>query len=143
VAYLYVETSALLRGLLEGDSRSLQELRKGSNEAVTSALTLVEAERAVLRGARERRIDAAQQREARRRLREFSERSNVIAMEQAVLDRAAQAFAVEPVRTLDALHLASALYWEQTVGAISILSCDIRIRQNADAYGLPVLPENL
>ncbi len=140
MAYLYVETSALLRALLEGDQSVMNAIRKGSGETVTSALTFVETERTLLRGTRDRRIDAAQQLEVRRRLREFAEASNVLALEQPILERAGQAFLVEPVRTLDALHLASALYWEQTVGAVSVLSCDARVRENADAYGFEVLP---
>jgi len=46
---------------------------------------------------------------------------------------------VEPVRTLDALHLASVV----VVGAavdLDVATCDKRVRENADALGFKVLP---
>ncbi len=49
-----------------------------------------------------------------------------------VLERAAAA-PVEPIRTLDALHLASALLWESSIGSTTIASCNDRVRDFAAA----------
>lgn len=50
-------------------------------------------------------------------------------------------FPAEPVRTLDALHLASALFLNEFVPSLAVLSADDRIRNNAAQLGFAVLPE--
>ncbi|MGA9523856.1 MAG: type II toxin-antitoxin system VapC family toxin [Myxococcaceae bacterium] len=139
---LYVETSAILRGLLEGDEGVLK-LIQSELVRVTSAITIVEIERALRRATREGRVNAAQVREARRWVREFRDSCDVIAVEDMVLERASRDFEVEPVRTLDALHIASALLWEERLGALAIASFDKRVRDNATAHGMDVLPQVL
>jgi predicted nucleic acid-binding protein len=57
-----------------------------------------------------------------------------------VLDRASARFPEDPVRTLDALHLATALMFHEAHGALTIVSLDERIRDNATALGLSVAP---
>ncbi len=63
---LYVETSALLRVLLDGDE-ALRPVLSGEG-LFTSALTFVEGARAVSRARREQRLDAREAREAERQL---------------------------------------------------------------------------
>jgi hypothetical protein len=62
-------------------------------------------------------------------------------LDASVLSRARQSFPVGPVRTLDALHLASALAWDQAIGRLTVVSCDDRVRANALALGFDVVPE--
>jgi predicted nucleic acid-binding protein len=57
-----------------------------------------------------------------------------------VIERARQPFAKEPVRTLDALHLASALVARSAVPDLSLLSLDDAVRANGRALGLPLQP---
>lgn len=57
-----------------------------------------------------------------------------------VLDRARARFPHEPVRTLDALHLASAGMFLEAHGSLTMVSLDERIRENAAALGLAVAP---
>jgi hypothetical protein len=57
-----------------------------------------------------------------------------------VLQRARQPFPREPLRTLDALHLASALTARSAVANLAVLSLDDRIRGNAHDLGFVVLP---
>jgi hypothetical protein len=45
-----------------------------------------------------------------------------------------------PVRTLDGLHLASAALFHETLGDLTLVSHDDRIRRNARALGLAVVP---
>ena len=58
----------------------------------------------------------------------------------AICIRAGQTFPVEPIRTLDALHLATLLELKRALRTITLLSCDERITANARALGIAVLP---
>lgn len=49
-------------------------------------------------------------------------------------------FPHEPVRTLDALHLATALMFHEAHRALTVVSVDEGIRENAVALGLSVAP---
>jgi predicted nucleic acid-binding protein len=136
---VYVETSAVLRVILEGDRSLVTKIGK-AKKLVTSALTRVEASRGLLRAETETRIDRRGLREGQAWIRRFLRSCDVIALDEAVLTRAAEGFPIEPIRTLDALHLASALIWESGIGATTIVSCDDRVRDNATALGLTVYP---
>ena len=61
-------------------------------------------------------------------------------MTDLVLDRASRTFPVEPVGTLDAIHLATALEFHAALGSLTMLSLDERIRANAAALGMEVAP---
>lgn len=137
--WVYVETSAVLRILLEGDKPLLKRIAR-EKSLVTSVLTQVEASRGLLRAATEGRIDHRQQREGQRWLRGFFRSCDLLSLDDAIRERAGQPFPIEPVRTLDALHLASALAWEEGVGSALMFSCDDRVRENARALGMTVLP---
>ncbi|OGP87951.1 MAG: hypothetical protein A2156_01605 [Deltaproteobacteria bacterium RBG_16_48_10] len=50
-------------------------------------------------------------------------------------------FPREPIRTMDALHLASALLLRSAISGLTMLSLDERIRTNALELGFAVLPE--
>ena len=63
-----------------------------------------------------------------------------MAIGPAVIDRARRPFPVEPIRTLDALHLASALGAKEALDDLFMLSLDHRVRAAARAVGLGVLP---
>jgi predicted nucleic acid-binding protein len=103
----YIESSALVAALLEGESAALAALRiKGRR--VTSALTIAEAARAILRARTGDRLTAEGERAALRGLRRFERRCYVVAITEAVLSRVRRPFPVEPIRTLDAVHLATA-----------------------------------
>jgi predicted nucleic acid-binding protein len=138
VTLRYVETSALLRALLDGDV-SLRPALSGEG-LVTSALTFVEAGRAIARSRREGRLDAVAAREAERQLAAFERACDILAMDGEVLRRAREAFPVEPVRTLDAVHLASIRVLDDELGGVSVVSCDGRVRANATALGFAVGP---
>lgn len=135
---LYVETSALLRALLDGDA-SLRSTLSGEG-LCTSALTFVEAARAVSRARRERRLDAREAREAERQLAAFERTCDVLALDEEVLRRAREEPPEEPVRSLDALHLASLRVLDDELGGFEVASCDDRIRRNAAALGFVVVP---
>lgn len=137
---LYVETSALLRVALEGDT----VLRRGlaaADRLVTSGLTWVEADRALRRALAARRVRGRTHGRARQWIDDFLASCDEIVLDAGVLSRARQAFPVGPVRTLDALHLASALAWDQAIDRLTVVSCDDRVRVNAVALGFDIAPE--
>ena len=137
---LYVETSALLRVALEGDS-VLRRRFVAADRLVTSGLTWVEADRALRRALAARRFRGGAHDQARRWIDDFLASCDEIVLDASVLSRARQTFPVEPVRTLDALHLASVLAWDQAVDRLTVASCDDRVRANALALGFDVVPE--
>jgi predicted nucleic acid-binding protein len=57
-----------------------------------------------------------------------------------IVDRARHAFPAEPVRTLDAIHLASALAVRSTVPSTELLSLDDRIRRAGEQLGFRLQP---
>ena len=61
-------------------------------------------------------------------------------LSERVIARARGSFQAEPVRTLDALHLATALILKEALGELCILSFDQRILDNALATGIAVRP---
>ncbi len=58
----------------------------------------------------------------------------------ALLERARRPFAAEPIRTLDALHLAGALVARVAFAGLVLLSLDRRIRTAAQELAFPLLP---
>jgi hypothetical protein len=58
------------------------------------------------------------------------------------VDRARRPFPGDPVRTLDAIHLASVLVARSAVAGLELLSLDERIRSVGKKLGLTLLPED-
>ena len=61
-------------------------------------------------------------------------------MHSYLLAAVGQAFPMEPVRTLDAIHLVTALDLRATLSDLPVVSLDHRVRDNAKAFGFVVLP---
>jgi predicted nucleic acid-binding protein len=135
---VYVETSALLRYLLDRDESIAPHLENA--ELVTSRFTIVEAGRAFARLRQEGRREVAALNESRRGLEAFLSACEIAALSDEILQRAAAPFPVEPLRTLDAIHVATAAAWNAAAGSTAVLSTDDRVRDNAKALGLEVLP---
>jgi hypothetical protein len=66
---------------------------------------------------------------------------NVMPIGPEVVDRARQPFPDDSIRSLDAIHLASALVARSEIGDLGLLSVDDRVRAGAQALGFRVLPE--
>jgi predicted nucleic acid-binding protein len=133
-ALLYVETSGLLAGLLEGESRARRTLSLDL-PALTSTLTLAEAARTLQRAECARRHTPEQLHEIRKALDQFHRRSTLFPMTDAVLAGVGLRFPLEPVRTLDAIHLITARMLGVPPGEVLLLSRDRRVRANAAAMG--------
>lgn len=57
-----------------------------------------------------------------------------------VVGRTRRPFPIEPVRTLDALHLATALSARSAVPGLALLTLDQRVRENAERLGFETRP---
>ena len=130
----YVESTALVAALLEHDTAVTKRLAPGTRR-VTSALTLSEAGRAIIRARVTGRLTADQEKSAVRALRTFERRCFVLDVDAAVLDRVRRPFPVEPIRTLDAIHLATAELLDEPPQLVTIVTRDDRVRANAQALG--------
>ena len=140
-AVLYMESSALLAWLLEEEGAPAIAACLRESEFVTcSALTIAEAERVLVRGGASGAVDPLRAGRCRERLRAASKYWFVLDISAEVLARAGRPFPVEPIRILDAIHISSALEIERSAGPLRMLSLDRRLRENADALGLEVLP---
>lgn len=137
VAVRYIESSALVAALLERDPEALKSLRAKSRQ-ITSALTLAEAARAIVRARVSERLTRDQERGAVGGLRRFERRCYVVAITDDVLARVRRPFPVEPVRTLDAVHIATAESLGEPPQLITIVTRDSRVRDNAMALGYSV-----
>lgn len=102
---------------------------------MTSALTIAESHRALARAHSTNRLDARQVSAATRSLRVFAARCDLVAITDDVLLRAGRPFPLEPVRTLDAIHLATAEALDEPPASITIVTRDARVRENAVALG--------
>lgn len=126
---LYLDSSAIVKLVQrEPESAALQRYlrRHKGAERVTSALSRVEVVRAVLPGG------AAPVAHARRQLG----RTFQVALDRDVLDRAATLAPGTLLRSLDALHLASAQVLSADLQAV--VTYDQRMADAAAALGLPV-----
>ena len=134
--FRYVETSALLAALLEQDAAARSALR--GRRRITSALTFAEASRALVRARVAGRLTPADERAGLRWLQGFRRRCDVVAVTDAVLARACRPFPVEPIRTLDAVHLATAELLGEAPQLITVVTRDSRVIDNARALGYAV-----
>lgn len=133
----YVESSALVAALLERDVAARAAIR-GPGRRVSSSLTLAEASRAVIRAKATGRIDASDERAAVRALQTFARRCDLMAVTDAVLMRVSRPFPIEPIRTLDAVHLATAEQLGEPPALVTIVTRDVRVRENALALGFAI-----
>jgi len=133
----YIESSALVAALLEHEADALKSLRAPARQ-ITSALTLAEAARAIMRARVGERLTPDAERAAVRALRRFERRCYVVAVTDDILARVRRPFPVEPVRTLDAVHLATVESLGEPPQLISVVTRDRRVRENAKALGYAV-----
>lgn len=133
----YIESSALVAALLERDAEALKSLR-AKTRRITSALTFAEAARAVVRARVALRLTSDQELAAVRALRRFERRCFVVAVTGDVLARVRRPFPIEPVRTLDAVHIATAESLGDPPQLMTIVTRDNRVRENATALGYSV-----
>ena len=140
---LYAESSAALAWLLEQEYGELVADTLGQAVLiVASDLTLIECDRVLIRAVvlDELHESDAVQRQAR--LTAVSTRWTLLALDDEIIERARRPFPSEPIRTLDAIHLASALTARKAVSDLAMLSLDGRVRRAADSLGFVLIPSD-
>jgi predicted nucleic acid-binding protein len=138
---LYAESSAVLAWLL--DESAAPQVRKSLASAdmvVASDLTIVECDRVLHRAAALGDLTEADAADRRAHLATAASHWHVLRIGPEVVERARQSFPGPPIRTLDAIHLASALVARSAIAGLELLSLDERIRRAASMLGVRVQP---
>ena len=135
---IYLETSSLLLVLLRqpGFEPVARLLEDPEVQPVTSAITLIETRRAITRLCGEGVLKEGDARVLRGTLAEQERQWQVLEVIPSIQARAGDRFPVEPVRTLDAIHLATALEFQMAHPTLEICSHDARIAENLEPLGL-------
>lgn len=138
---VYAESSAVLSWLLgEPKGERCRDILSRADRVVSSALTNLECARAIVRRAGERQFTRTESLALSRLLQMAEARWDVHVVSEEVIARAREPFPVEPVRTLDALHLATMALFREELGTMTLLSLDDRIRDNARALDIDLAP---
>jgi predicted nucleic acid-binding protein len=139
---LYAESSAVLAWLLgEPGGEAVRQTLAGAERVIASDLTLVECDRSLVRASTTRRVSEVQAADRRGLLAAAAAHWDILHVEAEVVDRARRPFPAEPLRTLDALHLASALTARAALPGLALLSLDGRVREAGHGLGFELLPE--
>jgi len=136
-ALRYIETSALLAALMEEDGPAADSLA-ADGVIVASALTLGEANRILVVARASGRLDARREQRIVAALQAIHLRMDVIQITTDILRRLGRPFPVEPVRALDAIHLASIEALDEDPHNVVVVTRDKRIEANARAFGYAI-----
>jgi uncharacterized protein with PIN domain len=139
---LYAESSAVLAWLL--DENSAADVRRSLAAAdivVASDLTLIECDRVILRAAAAGELTEAEAADRHAHLTSAASHWHILRVGPEIVERARRPFPGEPIRTLDAIHLASALVARTAIVGLTLLSVDDRVRRAGKKLGLDVIPD--
>ena len=138
---IYAESSAVLAWLLgEEAGHRVREVLRRAVSVTASDLTLLECDRVLIRTVTLGEIDEAATADRRARLNAAAAHWHMWRVSSDIIDRARHPFPAEPVRTLDAIHLASALAVRSAVPGVELLSLDDRIRRSGQQLGFRLQP---
>ena len=138
---VYAESSAVLSWLLgEANGAAVRSILTAARVVFASRLTAAESERALARLEAEGALKGPEAVVLRETLSRATTHWIRYEIGTSILARVGRAFPIEPVRTLDAIHLATALELRAAEPRLTIMTLDHRIRANAERLGLPVVP---
>ena len=139
---LYAESSAVLGWLLDENSAAdVRRLLAAAEIIVASDLTLIECDRVIIRAAALGELTEAEAADRRAHLTAAASHWQILRVAPEIVERARQPFPGEPIRTLDAIHLSSALVARTAIVGLTLLSLDDRVRKAAKKLGLDVIPD--
>ena len=131
---LYLDTSAVLRAVLEsGTSLQLEARIATASALVTSRLSTVEGARAIHRLRATRQLAETKLADAEWEIAAVWRRCELWEITARVCETAQHVARSRPLRTLDALHLATFLLARETIAGLELLTSDQRLRDAADA----------
>jgi hypothetical protein len=107
---------------------------------VTASLTAIECDRALVRGVTLGLLSEAAASQRRAMLARGLHHGVVFELDRAIEERARRAFPAEPLRTLDAIHMATAALAHSLVPELAVLSLDRRVRASAHQLGFATAP---
>jgi predicted nucleic acid-binding protein len=134
----YFDTSALVKQYIqEAGSKTVLELLKTGEEVYTASLTYPETHAAFSRRTREGRLTPETTRRLARRFDKDWESYDIVIMSGDVLSVARQMLYRHPLRSADAIHLASALFLARTIPSSrwAFVCADGRLCDAAEAEG--------
>jgi len=138
---IYAESSAVLAWLLGEDAApTVREILGRAELVIASDLTLLECDRVLIRAVALAEIEEAAAADRRAHLNVAASHWHVLRLSTDIVDRARHPFPVEPIRTPDAIHLASALAARSGVAGVELLSLDDRIRRAGAQLGFRLQP---
>ncbi|HYN19862.1 MAG TPA: type II toxin-antitoxin system VapC family toxin [Thermoanaerobaculia bacterium] len=139
---VYAESSAVLSWLLSEEmGAAVGEALDGAEMVMASDLTLVECDRSLHRARASGQLSDFEAVRRRTLLEAASAHWNLLPLGREVVERARRPFPGEPLRTLDALHIASALVARPAVPGLALLALDRRVRGSAAELGFRILPD--
>ena len=109
---------------------------------VASSLTLVECDRVLIRAVSTGLLSEAVAAERQRVLAQTADHWVIFGLDAEIMERARRPFPREPIRTLDAIHLATAAAVHSLLPELAVLSLDDRIRISGGQMGLQIVPES-
>jgi hypothetical protein len=125
------------------DEKSAADVRRllaDSALIVASDLTLIECDRVLLRAAALGELTEAEAADRRAHLTAAAAHWHILRVAPEIVERARQPFPGDPMRTLDAIHLASVLAARTAVVGLKLLSLDDRVRRAGKKLGLDLVP---
>ena len=133
----YVDTSVLLR-IAFGQGDALSEWKQ-IDRGISSVLARVEGLRTLDRLRLRQRLVDSELAERRSYVLELLDSLELVELDSLVIDRAAQPQPTE-IGTLDAIHLATALLWRETMNLPVVMAThDLRLATAARSYGFRVV----
>jgi len=134
VAPLYLDTSAVLRAVLEtGTTPDVEAKIRAAPALVTSRLSLVESSRALLRIRTLEEIPEQRLADAEREIEAVWARCEIWELSRAVCDLARQVAPTKALRTLDALHFATFVLARRRLEGLELVTADARLLDAASS----------
>jgi predicted nucleic acid-binding protein len=137
---VFVDSSAVVGAVLEkGLSASAARAISRSSALIISRLALVETARAIRRARVEERITDKGLAKAEHDVADFWSRCEVWEISRQICADAMTLAPDTPLRTLDALHLATVIATRKRLPTIRLLTMDVRMREAAVALGIQMI----
>lgn len=131
-APVYLDTAAVLRAVLEtGTTPDLETRIRAAPVLVTSRLALVESARVLVRLRTTERVSEQRLADAEREIDAVWARCEIWELTRTVCDLARHVAPTKPLRSLDALHLATFVLARRKLEGLELVSVDSRLTDAA------------